>query len=194
MAGMSKHRPDQNEPTVDDAGPGGGVHRRAPLPVAPARGHLIVPEDVAVTTLTALRGFLGPDGRHEGIVFWAGRQDGNDQLVASAIVPRAVHGRGFVHVDANEVGEAAHQARTRRLVILGQVHSHPGTDTLHSDADDDLVLMAREATFSLVVANYGDGGITPAGGAGVHQLQDTRWVRISDADTSFIVVPAAVHT
>jgi Prokaryotic homologs of the JAB domain len=194
MAGMNRPRPDQNAPTVDDAGPGGDVHRRTPLPSASARGHLIVPEAVVVTTLTALRGFHGPDGRHEGIVFWAGRQDGTDQLVAAAIVPRAVHGRGFIHVDANEVGEAAHQARARRLVLLGQVHSHPGADTRHSDADDDLVLMARETMFSLVVADYGDGGITPAGGAGVHQLQDDRWVRISDADTSLIVVPAAVHT
>lgn len=194
MAGMSRRRPDQSEPTVDDAGPGGDVHRRTPLPLAPARGHLIVPEAVVVSTLTALRGFHGPDGRHEGIVFWAGRHEGNDQLVASAIVPRTVHGRGFIHVDANEVGEAAHQARSRRLVLLGQVHSHPGVDTRHSDADDRLVLMARETMFSFVVADYGDGGITPAEGAGIHQFQDNEWVQICDADTSLIVVPAAVHT
>lgn len=109
-------------------------------------------------------------------------------------MPRAVHGRGFIHVEANEVGEAAHQARARRLVLLGQVHSHPGADTRHSDADDRLVLMARETMFSLVVANYGSGGITPTEGAGIHQFQDNQWVQISDADTSLIVVPAVVHT
>lgn len=191
MAGMSDHRPDQAE---DDAVIGGHVHRRTPLPLAPARGHLIVPEAVAVTTHTTLRGFIGPDGRHEGIVFWAGRQDGDDQLIAAVIVPRAVHGRGFIHVDAQQVGEAAHQARTRRLPLLAQVHSHPGADTRHSDADDNLVLMAREAMFSVVVAHYGDGGITPAEGAGIHQFQDGRWVQVSDTDTSLIIVPTAVHT
>lgn len=56
MAGMSRG-PDQNEPPVDTAGPGGDVHRRTPLPLAPARGHLIVPEAVVATTLTTLRGF-----------------------------------------------------------------------------------------------------------------------------------------
>ena len=80
------------------------------------------------------------------------------------------------------------------LALLAQVHSHPGVDTRHSDADDNLVLMAREAMFSVVVAHYGDGGITPAEGAGIHQFQDGRWVQVSDTDTSLIIVPTAVHT
>lgn len=193
MAGIIDHRSNEAEPK-EDGETGGHVHRRAPLPLAPARGHLIVPEAVAVATHTALRGFIGPDGRHEGIVFWAGRQVGDDQLIAAVIVPRAVHGRGFIRVDAHQVGEAAHQARTRRLALLAQVHSHPGADTRHSDADDNLVLMAREAMFSLVVADYGSGGTTPSEGAGIHQFQDGRWIQVSDADTSLIVVPTAVLT
>lgn len=184
----------------DQAGDGldvettGRVDRRLPLPLGPARGHLIVPETVAVTTETALRGFMGPDGRHEGIVFWAGRQDGDDQLIAAAIVPRAIHGRQFFHVDTSQVGEAAHRARTYRLVLLAQVHSHPGTDTRHSDADDDLVLMARESMFSIVVARYGDGAISPTEGVGIHQFQNGRWVQVTDADTSVIIVPAGGRT
>jgi proteasome lid subunit RPN8/RPN11 len=192
MAGVSDHRPGRTEREEDvDTIP---VHRRTPLPVAPARGHLIVPECVRRATECALRGFVGPEGRHEGIVFWAGRQDEDDQLVAVVIVPRAVHGSGFVHVSADQVGEAAHQARSRRLVVLAQVHSHPGDDTRHSDADDNLVLMAREAMFSIVVGRYGDRGLTLAEGAGIHQFQDGRWIEVSDADTALVVAPTAVHT
>lgn len=190
MAGMSFSRVDRTE----DAETTGRVHRLAPLPLAPARGHLIVPEAVKVATETALRGFAGPDGRHEGIVFWAGRQDVADQIVVTVIVPRAIHGRGFVHVPADQVGEVAFETRSRRLVLLCQVHSHPGHDTRHSDADDALVLMAREAMFSVVAARYGDRGISPAEGAGIHQFQDGRWVQISDADTSLIIPPTAMHT
>jgi hypothetical protein len=178
----------------DDVDRSGGVHRRAPLPLEPARGHLLVPEAVALVTQTAFRGYLGPDGRHEGIVFWAGRQDGDDQIIVAAVVPRAIHGRGFIHVSAAEVGEAAHHARTRRLALLAQVHSHPGRDTRHSDADDSLVLMAREAMFSIVVADYGDRGISTFEGAGIHQFQDGRWVQVSNANTSLIVVPAGILT
>jgi hypothetical protein len=183
-----------NHVELEDDTKTGRVHRRNPLPLAPARGHLIVTDSVRRATETALRGFIGPDGRHEGIAFWAGRQDGNDQLIAAVIVPRAIHGPGFVHVPADQVGEAAHQARTRRLVLLAQVHSHPGDDTRHSDADDSLVLMARESMFSVVGARYGDGGLTPAEGAGIHQFQDARWIQVADADTSLIYVPTAVHT
>lgn len=192
MASVSGHRLGQAECEEDvDTGL---VHRWAPLPVAPARGHLIVPEYVRRATECVLRGFVGPDGRHEGIAFWAGRQDKDDQLVAGVIVPRAVHGPDFVHVSASQVGEAAHQARSRRLVLLAQVHSHPGDDTRHSDADDNLVLMAREAMFSIVVARYGDRGPTLAEGAGIHQFQDGRWIQVSDAETALIVAPTTVHT
>jgi proteasome lid subunit RPN8/RPN11 len=190
MAGMSIRRVDQ----MEDAASTGRVYRQSPLPVGPARGHLIVPEAVSVVTEAALRGFVGPDGRHEGIVFWAGRQDGADQIVVTVIVPRAIHGRGFVHVPADQVGEAVIESQSRRLVLLGQVHSHPGDDTRHSDADDDLVLMAREAMFSVVAARYGDRGISPADGAGIHQFQDGRWVQISDADIALVIAPTGMHT
>jgi proteasome lid subunit RPN8/RPN11 len=170
------------------------VHRRNPLPLAPARGHLIIPESVRAITETSLRGFYGPDGRHEGVVFWVGRETGADQLVAMAIIPRAVHGPAFFRISASEVGKVAHQARTRRLVVLAQVHSHPGTDTRHSDADDTLVLMAREGMFSIVVGNYGDDGITVEEGAGIHQFQDGRWVQIEDSNTAVIVVPAGMNS
>ena len=106
------------------------------------------------------------------------------------IVPRAIHGPGFVHVSADQVGEAAHQARARRLVLLAQVHSHPGDDTRHSDADDSLVLMAREDMFSLVAAHYGDRALTLAEGVGIHQFQDARWIQVSDAETALIILPA----
>jgi proteasome lid subunit RPN8/RPN11 len=169
------------------------VHRFAPLPLSPARGHLVVPESVAIATISALQGFGGPDGPHEGIAFWAGREVGDDQIVASVVVPRADHGRQSVYVSADQVGEVAHQARLRRLVVLAQVHSHPGLDTRHSDADDSLILMAREGMFSLVVARYGEGGITPELGAGVHQFQDGQWIQVSDAERSLIVVPTKLR-
>jgi proteasome lid subunit RPN8/RPN11 len=179
---------------IYDAEMVGQVHRLTPLPLAPARGHLVVSETVKNITEIALRGFAGPDGRHEGIIFWAGRETDADQIVVTAVVPRATHGKGFVHVSADQVGQAAYQCRNRRLVLLAQVHSHPGDDTRHSDADDDLVLMAREGMFSIVVARYGDAGISAAEGAGVHQFQDSRWVKVSNPATSLIIAPTGMCT
>jgi proteasome lid subunit RPN8/RPN11 len=77
-----------------------------------------------------------------------------------------------------------------RLSIVAQVHSHPGSDTRHSDGDDDLVLMPFPGMFSLVVASYGAGSLLPGQGAGLHQFQDGRWVLIRRSPRALIVVPA----
>jgi proteasome lid subunit RPN8/RPN11 len=169
------------------------VHRRRPLPEAPARGRLIVTEATLHETATALRAFRGRHGRHEGIVFWAGRLCGNDTLVAAALLPRAEHGPGFVRVSHAEVGWMARSARRLGLAVMAQVHSHPGSDTRHSDGDDELIVLPREGMFSLVVGRYGDGSVDPRQGAGLHQFQDEHWVRVMPAEDAFITVTAAIR-
>jgi hypothetical protein len=188
--GRRRARADEILPELDDFL---GVLRRAPLPECAARGRLIVPESVALATQKALKAFRGGDGRHEGIAFWAGRRDADDHLIGAAVIPNARHGRGFVYVSAHDVGVAANRSRSLGLAILSQVHSHPGRDTRHSDGDDEMVLMPYEGMFSLVAACYGDGGVTVAGGVGVHQFQDQRWIRVSNVDHALIFVPDVVQ-
>lgn len=170
------------------------VHRLTPLPVGPVRGRLVVNNAVIEATKSALQRFAGADGRHEGVVFWLGRVVGADTYVLSALVPRADHGRGRVIVSETDVGLAARAARRRALAIVAQVHSHPGDDTRHSDGDDRLVLMPFEGMFSVVVARYGDGGLIPDEGVGLHQYQDGRWVKIdaSEGTAMMVVAPLLV--
>jgi hypothetical protein len=169
------------------------VHRQTPLPRGPAHGRLLVTEAVAEQTRRYLQRSTGAAGRrHEGIVLWAGRSVGLDTAVAAAVAVVADHGRGFVHVAAAAVGAAARAARAHGLAVLAQVHSHPGSDTRHSDGDDQLVLMPYEGMFSLVVGRYGDGALHPAHGAGLHQFQDGRWVWIDPVDAAFLVIPAVI--
>lgn len=164
------------------------VYRKKELPRGPARGHLIVARSVLERTLGQLRRFSGSDGRHEGIVFWAGRTVTADTLVLAAITPEAKHTWASVAADERAVGSAARAARARRLGIVAQVHSHPGDDVRHSDGDDDLVLMPFEGMFSLVVANYGEGRIEAGSGLGVHQFQDGRWTWIETAQDAVVLV------
>jgi proteasome lid subunit RPN8/RPN11 len=170
------------------------VHRFTPLPVAPNRGRLLVPADIAALTRTVLQSFSGPDGRHEGLVYWAGRRCDGDTLVLSAVVPLSDHGPQGVFVDAGEVGRMARRVRPLGLVIAAQVHSHPGSDTRHSDGDDRLILMPFEGMFSLVVANYGDGSIGPAEGAGLHQFQDGRWMQVPPTAEALVLAPPLIRT
>lgn len=171
------------------------VHRLTPLPTAANRGRLIVPASVLSATQTALQRFRGVDGRHEGLAYWMGRRCEQDALVMSTFVPASDHGRQHVFVAEAEVGKMSRRARSLGLALVAQVHSHPGNDTRHSDGDDKLILMPYEGLFSLVVARYGDGALLPSEGAGLHQYQDKRWVKImAEAQDALVVVPPIVQT
>lgn len=162
------------------------IHRETDLPRAPGRGHLLIAEAVLGTTITALGSSNGPDGPHEGLVLWAGRQAGDLTIVTTTVIPETRHSWGGVFMDEAQVGAAARIARGHRVGIVAQVHSHPGSDTRHSDGDDQLILMPFEGMFSLVVAKYGTVGFD---GVGVHQYQDGRWHQLTDPESVITVVP-----
>src|SRR5487761_1115925 len=164
------------------------VYRLRPLPTAPARGRLVVAESVLAATSRILTSFEGEDGDHEGIAFWLGRLVSGDTYVLAAIRPEAEHTFGSVLASEGAVGEISRRARALGLGVVAQVHSHPGSETRHSDGDDELVLMPFEGMYSLVVAYYGRGRLDTTGGLGVHQCQDGRWVTVSDAASALVVV------
>jgi len=171
------------------------VHRLTPLPTAATRGRLIVPASVLSATKLSLQQFRGLDGRHEGLVYWMGRRCEHDALAMTAFVPTADHGPQHVFIAEAEVGKMSRRARSLGLAIVAQVHSHPGNDTRHSDGDDKLILMPFEGLFSLVVGSYGDGGLLPSEGAGLHQYQDRRWVLITTTSPDALVIaPPVIHT
>jgi len=168
------------------------VNRDERLPQCAARGNLLVCESVLNATQLALQARDGNGDPCENLVLWAGRYEGSDSLVVAAIVPRANHALGSVRLCESDYGAAALSARSLRLGLIGQVHTHPGQDTRHSSGDDTLVIMPRENMFSLVVAAYGHGGMRPEDGAGLHQFQDGRWVQIAPAADVMRVIPSAI--
>lgn len=164
------------------------VFRMRDLPVARARGHLVVARAVVEATQRRLCRSRGNDGPHEGLVFWVGRTVESDTIVVSCVIPPTTHTWGSVHVDERGVGAAARAARVRRLGIVAQVHSHPSCDVRHSDGDDDLVLLPFEGMFSLVVAHYGATPMSSGPGLGVHQFQDGRWTWVDPLGDALHIV------
>lgn len=167
------------------------VYRRTPLPERDALSGLIVAESVLAHTRAALQASSGDGVPHEGLVLWLGRTTEDlDTLVLGCAAPvKTSHPQG-VHIDERAVGATARSARRFGLGVVAQVHSHPGWDTRHSDGDDDLILMPFDGMFSLVVAHYGRGSVDPAAGAGLHQFQNGRWVKVPP--TAMTVVPSLV--
>lgn len=168
------------------------VHRTRPLPRRPTVGKLLVPDSVLTRTRALLRAAGTHDTAHEGLVWWLGRNLEPDTVVLACHAPASRSGQYFVHADAAATGAAARAARALRLGVVAQVHSHPGTDTRHSDGDDDLILMPYNGMFSLVVANYGHGSLLPQEGAGLHQLQNGQWIQVDPAEPAMIAIPAEV--
>jgi len=172
------------------------VYRTKPLPSGPLRGRYLIAAPLIDATREALISFALAgihDGGHEGIAFWAGRECGNHTLLLQAIVPDAEHSEGRVIASRYAVGRVARAARARGLGILGQVHSHPGSDARHSDGDDQLVLLPFENMLSLVVPCFGVRFRTLAD-VRVHQFQDGRWVLCSadSVASHLILIPSAI--
>jgi hypothetical protein len=169
------------------------VHRTTLLPIGPNRGRLFVPESVANETGNALQLFHGRDGRHEGLVYWAGVRKNGVTTALSMILPLTDHSSQRVMASEAAVGSVSRKARSIGLSIVAQVHTHGGNDTRHSDGDDYLVLMPFEGFYSLVVGGYGDSPIRWPGGLGLHQYQDRRWMQIDwRCADAFTVVPTRV--
>ncbi len=168
------------------------VHRIPPLSEGANRGRLIIAASVAAQTRIALQGFCGPDGPHEGMVFWVGRRLEPDIIVAGAVIPVCQHGPQQVLAPPAAVGSVSRTARVLGLSIVAQVHSHPGEDTRHSTGDDSLILMPFEGMFSVVVAKYGAGGITQDSGVGLHQYQNRRWLRIPPSCSGAITIVPSI--
>ena len=168
------------------------VHRLKILPTAAATGRLVMAQAVLDATADALRSAGTARERHEGLVWWLGRHVAPDTGVVAAHAPVTRSGPDHVFADEAATGAASRLARAFELGVVAQVHSHPGSDTRHSDGDDDLILLPYEGMFSLVVSRYGTGSMIPEEGAGLHQFQHDRWVQVEPAGGVLVVVPPAV--
>lgn len=154
------------------------VYRIRPLPRGILHGRYRISPSLINDTRQALLGFFEAglyEGGHEGICYWAGREDADLTSLEAAVVPTARHGRYSVFVSEAAFADVARQARAMGLGILAQVHSHPEHDTRHSDGDDSLVVMPFENMLSLVAPYYGR-TLSTITDFSVHQFQDSRWV------------------
>ena len=168
------------------------VHRLHPLPERAARGRLIVSEAVVDATRATLLAAGDRMPSHEGLVWWLGRQVEEDTLALALHVPQVDSGPTQVLTDEVALGRAARLARSYGLGVVAQVHSHPGTDTRHSDGDDRLVVMPFDGMFSLVIGEYGSGSMLPESGAELHQYLQGHWCLVRQIEPALVVIPTEV--
>lgn len=124
--------------------------RRRGLPDAVSTYY--IPRCVFEHTLTHLR--INGKKRREGYVFWAGgySMDG-DCFVSSCIVPQVPASFGRVKIPPEKMIAISQEVRRHDLLIVAQIHSHPGL-TGHSSVDEEKAVGLQPGFISIVVPNF----------------------------------------
>jgi hypothetical protein len=93
----------------------------------------------------------------EGMVLWAGQQDGDVFRVTELIIPRQ---RGLrtsdglcAIVDGAELARLNMHLYRNSLELVAQVHTHPGA-AYHSETDDQYAIATTIGCFSIVVPSF----------------------------------------
>ena len=110
-------------------------------------------------------------------MFWGGLEKSDETQYRDAASPACDHGWGWVQANESQVFSVVKRFRRKGFGLLAQVHSHPGPGNLHSFGDDSRIFMPFDGMLSIVVPNYGRGGLLPLSRCGVHQFRAGAWIR-----------------
>ncbi len=135
-------------------------------------------------TLKALRegGQIGV----ERVVFWLGHRMPAGPLTSEIYVPVQEAEEDYFRIPPQGMVDLMNHLRSRRLVLLVQVHSHPGK-AFHSKADDRWAVVRHEGALSIVVPKFASTTTVTnfEKDAAVFRLAgDDRWVHVSADDLS----------
>jgi len=145
------------------------LYRIRPLPVDTALNGYRLLLTTKVIELVASMLPKRVDGRsHENVLYLAGSIDGITRCAFEVVVPKAKTAPGSYTTSRDSHAEVLWNLSNRNLVVVGQVHCHPGGAVYHSDADDDLAFIKGEGFWSIVVPNYGEDGMIPLSSCGFH--------------------------
>src|SRR5437867_1627638 len=154
---------------------------------------LWLPEGVVLETERRLRSYCGPE-EHEGVVYWGGTETPGGPVVLTALSPTAATTRGSFRTDADANTTLVLTLARLDLVLVAQVHSHPGDCVDHSDGDDSGALVRFQGFWSLVVPQFARSGMQQLSRLGIHLYDAGQFRRLSsEAVTARVrILPGAV--
>lgn len=139
---------------------------------------------VLADTSRLLRSY-GDTDHHEGIVYLGGKETVDGAVALVALSPSATTSWGSFETDQEANTQVVVELARLGLVIVGQVHSHPGDWVDHSDGDDAGAIVRFEGFWSIVVPSFADQGMSPISRCGVHVFREGQFRRLS--------LPALAH-
>lgn len=142
---------------------------------------IIYISDVLAARTAVLLDSFAKSRPSEGIVYWFGFEFGSRAVITSLVVPDADTSGGAVSTSVGANAEAIALLVDTPLVHLGQAHSHPGTNVVHSHIDDAETFSRYDGAISVVVPWFGKYGFNLSE-CGVHRHIDGRFQRIRNVD------------
>ena len=112
---------------------------------------MLCPTWLVEASLARLRD-AGQD-RHECIMLWLGRREGELLRVHEAYRPIQNAREDMFEIPPAGMTALHAELRKRRLMVAAQVHSHPA-EAFHSKADDRWAIIRHEGALSLVVPYF----------------------------------------
>lgn len=127
----------------------------------------------------------------EGIVYLFGLHLDHRSVVTTLMVPNADTHWGCISTSANANAEVLRSIVGTPLVLIGQVHSHPGRWVRHSDVDDRQTFPRFDGAISVVVPHFARRGLDLRR-CGVHRFVDGvyRKLRTREVHQHLVVIPA----
>jgi len=138
---------------------------------------LILSAPLWQSTLQALARY-GPR-RVEAACLWYGDRKDDAARALAVGIPRQVNRARNFEIPADALAEL-NQLMSDGLVVVAQVHSHPGSCTTHSPWDN--AMMVSRKIFSLVIPHYAARPCDPAA-AGIHVHDGARWIKLAPTVT-----------
>jgi proteasome lid subunit RPN8/RPN11 len=140
----------------------------------------IIPNRAILYTEKVLSDYRRKRPSNEGLVYWAGRKDGDIIRVELVIAPRTDSAARRVVTTPESNLRMIQVISKHDLIHLGQVHSHPGSWVDHSEGDDEYAAFKINGLLSLVVPSYCKNGMIPIETCGIHRFEHDHFIRFTD--------------
>jgi hypothetical protein len=154
-----------------------------------------VSRDLFEKTIEVLR--IRGSKRQEGLVLWAGGASVNaeEAYVVSCIVPRRGHWGGGVRLDSKFLLKLSEELEKRDLLLLAQVHSHPGNFG-HSPGDEIRAASYRMGFISIVVPCFALKETHDLSGCYIYEYEGNwnwRLLQGNEASSRFVVEDSLIR-
>jgi hypothetical protein len=145
--------------------------------------------DALLKRTAAIIASYAEDVPSEGLVYWFGIDVGGQSVITTLMVPDAHSSWGCISTTPEANAEVI-MAVEAPLVLIGQAHSHPGSDIRHSDIDDRQTFPRFHGAISIVVPYFAKKKLD-LGQCGIHRFVDGKYIFIQPRNVKdhLIVIP-----